>query len=168
MQHFSKYFTGFLLLWGNQLNKMKENKGFGIYLDRTLKKIASAYQKIFRDNDIELTIEQWVILQRIHDLKEKASQAEIAKVSYRNRATTSRVIGGLEKKGLIVKERFNGDLKRYKLVITSKGASVYEKILPLVKELRAIGYRNIDSDKFTVFLEVLEQIWENYDEVKPS
>ena len=149
---------------------MKENKEFGIYLDRTLKKLTSTYQEVFRDNDVNLTIEQWVVLQRIYELGEDASQAEIAKSSYRNRATTSRVIGGLIKKGLIKKERFDGDLKRFKLVTTKEGDMMYEKILPLVQELRAVGYKGIDAEKFEVFLEVLEQIWENYDkaEVKPE
>ena len=76
---------------------MKENQRFGIYIERTFKKIISTYQQVFRDNNIDLTIEQWVILQRIDTLGQNASQAEIANTSYRNRATTSRVIEGFAK-----------------------------------------------------------------------
>lgn len=142
---------------------MTSDRGFGIYLDRTLKKILLAYQRAFQENNIDLTIEQWVILQRVHELGENASQVEIAKASYRNRATTSRVIRGLSKKGLIEKARFKGDQKRFKLVITEEGKSLLRKVLPIAQELRKVGYEHIAPEKFTIFLEILDQIWHNYD-----
>lgn len=145
---------------------MKENQRFGIYIERTFKKIISTYQQVFRDNNIDLTIEQWVILQRIDTLGQNASQAEIANTSYRNRATTSRVIEGLRKKHLIKKERFDGDLKRYKLVLTSKGHEAYKEALPLVETLRTIGHQKISQEKFDILIEVLDQIWENYDQAE--
>ncbi len=145
---------------------MKENQRFGIYIERTFKKIIWTYQQVFRDNDINLTIEQWVILQRIDTLGQSASQAEIANTSYRNRATTSRVIEGLRKKHLIKKKRFVGDLKRYKLVLTPKGYEAYQEALPLVEKLRTIGNQNINQDKFDMLIEVLDQIWENYDQAE--
>lgn len=139
-------------------------RGFGFYLDRTLKTLSSVYIKHFKANSIDLTIEQWVILQRIYELGSEASQVEISKISYRNRATTSRVIGGLISKGLVKKDRFKGDLKRYRLVITSKGNKVVQKVLPITRDLREVGYNNINKKDFDTFLKVLDQLWSNYDE----
>lgn len=145
---------------------MAKSIGFGFYLDRTLKKIVTVFLQHFKNNGIDLTIEQWVILHRIHELGEEASQVEISKLSYRNRATTSRVISGLTKKGLIQKKRFKGDQKRYKLIVTQKGEEIVKKALPIVEDLRAVGYQNINDDDFEAFMKVLDQLWENYESIE--
>lgn len=142
---------------------MDTTQGFGRFLDRTLKKITQTYLHSFKKNGINLTMEQWVVLQQIYLVGENASQSNITKNAYRNRATTSRVIGGLSKKGLLTKERFEGNFKQYKLVLTEKGKEIIEKALPLSKELRLVGYQNVSEADFGVFLRVLEQLWENYD-----
>lgn len=141
---------------------MDSSKGFGHYLDRTVKRIQLAYQKAFKDRNIDLTIEQWVILQQIYELGDTASQRELTNLNFRTRATTSRMITNLVKKGYITKALFERDLKRYKLELTPRGRGLIETLLPFIKELRAIGYRNIDDNDFQVFLNVLNQIWENY------
>ena len=147
---------------------MAKDIGFGFYLDRTLKKIVTVFLQHFKENDIDLTIEQWVILHRIHDLGDDASQVEISKLSYRNRATTSRVISGLAKKSLIQKKRFKGDQKRFKLIVTKKGLQIVKKALPIVEELRAVGYQNINDADFEAFMKVLDQLWENYESIEKA
>ena len=77
---------------------MKQPSGYGFLIDKTLKKLQSIYLYAFKDNGVDLTIEQWAILHRIYELGDEASQTEITKTNYRNRATTSRVISGLVKK----------------------------------------------------------------------
>lgn len=145
------------------LCNMKKPSGYGFYIDKTLKKLQSIYLQSFRENDIDLTIEQWAILHRIYELGDKASQTEITKTNYRNRATTSRVIAGLVNKKLIVKERFAGDSKRYKLTVTQEGKRIVATVEPIMYKLRKIGLKNIDKEDYDVFLSVLENIWENYD-----
>ncbi len=39
---------------------MDKTKGFGHYIDRTVKTIQMAYQKAFNTQEVDLTIEQWV------------------------------------------------------------------------------------------------------------
>jgi len=38
--------------------------------------------------------------------------------------------------------------------------------LPLVKKLSTIGNQNIEKKKFDILIEVLEQIWDNYNEAE--
>lgn len=147
---------------------MDSSKGFGQYLDRTVKRIQLAYQKAFKEKSIELTIEQWVFLQQIYELGNTASQRELTNLNFRTRATTSKMITNLVEKGYITKSLFEGDFKRYKLELTPHGRSLIEELLPFVKELRAIGYKDIDEADFQIFLTVLNQIWHNYAEVNLS
>lgn len=143
---------------------MDRTEGFGVYIDRTLKKVQSTFLQAFAENDIDLTIEQWVILQRV-DLEGKdASQADIAKSNFRNRATTSRVISGLCKKGYLKKSRFRDDQKRYKLIVTENGAALMQKVLPLIQDLRKVSTQGISEEEFETFYKVLDQLWENFDQ----
>lgn len=143
---------------------MDRTEGFGVYLDRTLKKVQSTFLRSFAENDIDLTIEQWVILRRVHLLGSDASQAEISNANFRNRATTSRVISGLCKKGFLKKSRFRDDQKRYKLEMTSAGQELMNRVMPIIREIRNMSIEHIDDTEFDIFLKVLDQIWENYDQ----
>ena len=118
----------------------------------------------FKRHGIDITIEQWVILQRIHLLGESASQAELSKLGDRNRATTSRGIDGLVTKGVIEKSKFDGDQRRFKLVITEKGQQLLNTALPISHTLRDVGYEKISNRDFNTFIKVLNQLWVNYEE----
>jgi DNA-binding MarR family transcriptional regulator len=142
---------------------MDRTEGFGVYLDRTLKKVQSTFLSAFTENNIDLTIEQWVILRRVHLLGTDASQAEISNTNFRNRATTSRVISGLCKKGFLKKLRFRDDQKRFKLSMTPEGQQLMQRVMPLIRDIRTMSIENISEDEFDIFLKVLDQIWENYD-----
>ena len=134
-----------------------------MYLDRTLKKVQATFLTAFTENNIDLTIEQWVILRRVHLLGDDASQAEISNTNFRNRATTSRVISGLCKKGFLNKSRFRADQKRFKLVMTKDGEQLMQRAMPLITEIRSMSTENISEEEFDIFLKILDQIWENYD-----
>ncbi|KPM31323.1 Regulatory protein MarR [Croceitalea dokdonensis DOKDO 023] len=144
------------------LHQIDQISGIGLHLDLVLRKVQDAYLRKFGELGIDMTIEQWVILHRISVLGEEASQTEIVKSNFRNRATTSRVIGGLERKGWISKSRFKGDLKRFKLELTPEGESLIARIQPHAQQLRKQAVRGLDVLEFETFLKVLEQIGENY------
>ena len=145
------------------LNQIDEISGIGLHLDLVLRKVQDAYLRKFQDLKIDMTIEQWVILHRISELGEEASQSEIVKSNFRNRATTSRVIGGLERKGWIAKTRFEGDQKRYKLELTKSGREIISVIEPHANQLRRQAIRGMNSSEFDTFLKILDQIGENYE-----
>lgn len=144
------------------LHQIDEIQGIGLHLDLVLRKVQEAYLRKFAELEVEMTIEQWVILHQVYELGENASQKEIVQTNFRNRATISRVIGGLERKGWLKKARFEGDQKRFKLELTPKGKSIIELVLPHAKHLRKQAINNLNSSEFETFLGVLDQIGENY------
>ncbi len=144
------------------LHQIDEISGIGLHLDLVLRKVQDAYLRKFQELQLELTIEQWVILYRIYQLGDDASQSDIVKSNFRNRATTSRVIGGLERKGWITKLRFEGDMKRYKLELTKKGRAIIDIVEPYANNLRNQAINGLNVLEFETFLKVLDKIGENY------
>jgi DNA-binding MarR family transcriptional regulator len=145
------------------LHQIDEISGIGLHLDLVLRKVQDAYLRKFQDLELDLTIEQWVILYRIYQLGDDASQSDIVKSNFRNRATTSRVIGKLESKKWITKTRFEGDMKRFKLELTRKGESIIADIEPHANQLRKQAIKGLDVLEFEAFLKVLDQIGDNYE-----
>ncbi len=145
------------------LNRIDEISGIGLHLDLVLRKVQDAYLRKFKELHIDLTIEQWVILYRIYQLGDEVSQSDIVKSNFRNRATTSRLIGGLGRKGWITKTRFDGDMKRFKLELTSKGQEIIDQIEPHAHVLRKQAINGLDTQEFETFLKVLDRIGENYE-----
>lgn len=146
------------------LNKIDEIHGIGLHLDLVLRKIQDAYLRAFDSLDVQMTIEQWVIMHQVYNMGEEASQSEITQLNFRNRATISRVIGGLERKGWIKKTRFEGDLKRFKLELTTVGTEIVEKVLPEALRLRRLAVKDMEPTAFANFLSVLDTLGVNYEE----
>ena len=144
------------------LNQIDKISGIGLHLDLVLRKIQDAYLRTFEELGMDMTIEQWVVLYRIYELGDEASQREIVRTNFRNRATTSRIIGRLEGKNWITKTRFEGDQKRFKLELTENGKAVIDLVLPYAVDLRKLAINNLDVSEFDTFLKVLDQIGENY------
>jgi len=141
---------------------MDKTEGYGYQIDITLKKVQEAYLFAFKENDIDLTIEQWAIVYYIHDLADEAFQSKIAQLNFRNRATTSRVIRGLIDKGYVERFKLEGNKKEYRLSLSQSGKLLLERVLPVVVGLRKKGMDQIPKKDFAVFLSVLEQIAANY------
>lgn len=150
------------------LSRIDEIQGMGFHLDLVLRKVQKAYLRAFEDLGVDVTIEQWVILYQIYQLGEEASQRDIVKGNFRNRATTSRVIGGLERKGWITKTRFEGDQKRFKLALTPEGQAILDRTLPTAMQLRKLAVKDIEPEEFAVFLKVLDQIGDTYEGGNPQ
>jgi len=145
------------------LDRIDEIKGMGLHLDMVLRKIQRAYLRAFEALGLEVTIEQWVLLHQIYELGEGAAQNDIVKGNFRNRATISRVIGGLERRGWIQKKRFDGDQKRFRLQLTPQGREIIQRSLPTALALRKLAIKNVDPQEFESFLKVLDQIGEHYE-----
>lgn len=144
------------------LHQIDKISGIGLHLDLVLRKVQDAYLKRFEFLGIAMTIEQWVILHQIYELGDTASQRAIVQSNFRNRATISRVIGGLQRKGWISKTRFDGDQKRFKLELTPEGETVVNMVLPHAIALRKLAIKNLQPSEFETFLAVLDQIGDNY------
>lgn len=138
--------------------------GIGFHLDMVLRTIQLAYTQRFREVGVEISVEQWVFLQRIHNKGGEAPQRELVRLNFRNKATTSRLIQGLVKKELLTQQRFEGDRKRFNLVLTEKGLELVQKLEPIARELRSQAIAGIDESQWEIFLQILDKVRDNYSE----
>ena len=133
----------------------------GTALDHTTRVVKQAYLRTFRDLGVDISTEQWVVL----DLLARSgdySQAALAEGSYKDAPTVSRIIDKLAKKGWVERKRFPNDRRRHLVALTGAGAQVHEVLLPAVEQLREQTWAGLEEEDFGRLMELLGRIRENF------
>ena len=84
----------------------KDSKHFGTYIDRNFRIIRLTFLKAFKKAGVDLTTEQWVLMDSLYK-QNGLAQSELAKGSFKDAPTVSRIIDLLCKKGFTERQRFD-------------------------------------------------------------
>lgn len=109
---------------------------------------------------IQLTHPQFVILATLGWLTRNAdpiSQAALGKMANLDPNTVSQILKTLEKKGLIFKKP-SSDARAKNPLLTSKGASLLKKALPLVEKKDAEFFQKLSSKEMTSLLYLFQKL----------
>jgi len=136
---------------------------YGFRIERTAKKIKQTLQKRFNENNIDLTVDQWVILDHLYQ-SNGLSQNELADYTFKDAPTVTRIIDLLCKKELTHREVDEDDRRKFRVFLSSKGKRQVEQALPIVRFLRVQGRQGISEPDYAVLLKVLDKVFENFDE----
>lgn len=137
-------------------------KNFGQYIDRTLKVIKQSYIKAFKEAGVDITTEQWVIMDSLY-AENGVSQNDLASGSFKNAPTVSRIIDLLVKKGFVERKRFENDRRRYRIFLTQKGKTAYETARPKVLELRKKGWEGLSDEDYEDLTRILDRVFQNFE-----
>lgn len=136
---------------------------FGPILERTLKVIRQNVLQIFRDLNIDITTEQWVILDSLHQ-QDGQSQTDLAKSNFKDAPTLSRIIDLMCKKGMTERQRSKEDRRSFNIFLTQKGKEIHQKAYPQILDLRNKGWNNLTNKDFMTFQRLMDQIYQNFEE----
>lgn len=102
-----------------------------------------------------------VYLTTLYRFEEGITAARLGELCCKNKADVSRMVGILEKRGLVYKEAVGGNLYRAKLLLTEEGKRAAEQVqarVALAVELAGSGLSDEDRE---IFYRCLEQITAN-------
>ncbi len=136
---------------------------FGPILERTLKIIRQNVLQIFRDLELDITTEQWVILDSLHQ-QDGQSQTDLANSNFKDAPTLSRIIDLMCKKDLTQRQRSEEDRRSFNIFLTKKGRKIYQKAYPQIIALRQTGWKNLSDEDFITFQRLMDQIYQNFKE----
>ncbi len=135
----------------------------GTVLDRTTRLLKQHYLRAFKEEGIDISTEQWVLLDRLFT-EGDASQTDLANGTFKDAPTVSRIIDKLARKRLVERRRFPNDRRRYLVAITDSGRQVHSRIMPYVKDLRRQTWNGLTEEDFASFQEILGHIRSNFEE----
>ena len=139
-----------------------DDKPVGYFLVRTARVVKLAFHQAFKELDINITPEQWVILERLH-IENDQSQKELASESFKNAPTISRIIDVLCKKGWTKRISDEKDRRRIHVHLTETGHEIVEKIADRAEAIRQQGWNNLSKEDYKTFVRIMNQVFENYD-----
>jgi len=142
--------------------RFTDNKNYGFFIERTIKKIRQHFQREMNEANTGITVDQWVILDLVNR-KEALSQNEIAELSYKDAPTVTRIIDLLCKKGLLFRTPDASDRRRLKIRLTPTGEQKVEAVYPVVADLRKRGWKGLTDEDFAHLLRILDTIFHNFD-----
>lgn len=130
-------------------------------MDRTLKLIRQNYLQAFRDQQADITTEQWVLLNRLAE-GDGISQTDLANDSFKNAPTVSRIITLLAKKKLIRKKQSSDDRRQFLIFLSEEGRELHDRVLPAVLALRNQGWQQLSEKDYEDFVRIMDKIGENF------
>ena len=138
----------------------------GPMLTRTSRAVGNMLQKMFLEAGYDLSADEWAILANLALLCDGQFQQQLADRTFKDKAAMTRLIDGLEKKGLVKRFQDEKDRRQKKIFLTSKSSKLVKKLLPVAKQAHARGQNDIDSADLEIFKSVLRQIFKNASELE--
>jgi len=129
-------------------------------LDATLKRIRNYWQKTFDLHKVDITVDQWLLIENLYKHK-KITHNELAKLTSKDITTVSRIIELLVKKELVLREGSPQDRRKVFLQLTVKGTEKYKEARPLVLEMRKTGWNHLSEEDFQELTRILDVIYNN-------
>ncbi len=133
------------------------------YFNRFLNLIRATYMNLAKDwedvaSEVGLTHAQQHALWILH-IEDGLTLDELGHVAMWNKSTTCALIGRLEKKGYIKKEKSDSNPRIKKIYITATGKDILDRSVNSNKAFNFMGlFNDCDKKEFDKFLEVLGKI----------
>lgn len=137
-----------------------DNHEYFFKIDTTIKKIRNSLQRSFQRAGLNLTFDQWVLLDNIYR-DQGISQNGLAEVTFKDPPTVTRIVDLLEKKDLVKRISVASDRRKFNLFLTENGEELHERALPIVVNMKACGWENLSEDDYRNFVRMIDVIFEN-------
>lgn len=144
-----------------------DNRAYFFKIDTTIKKIRQNLQKKLDASNIDLTVDQWVLLDHLKRHEDEGiSQNELAEMTVKDAPTVTRIIDLLVKKGLAERKMAENDRRRFNISLTDAGRTKFEATYPIVVEVRRQGWGNLSDEDYKTFVRILDSIYVNISSLK--
>ena len=130
------------------------------WMDKAIKTYRQFAHSNIRQNEIDITIDQWLVLKTVVDHPDM-KQTEIASMVFKDHASVTRIIELLVKRGYLTRSFNNSDRRRFKLELTQSGKKTYDALVPIVAFNRSTALDGISPSDIEIFRKVLFQITNN-------
>jgi DNA-binding MarR family transcriptional regulator len=137
------------------------------WVGRTSKKINLFMAERFRENNLDLTKIQWLLLKKLCE-KDGQLQKELAFLTDRDKASLARLVATMERKGFIIRVPVENDKRARQIFLTDKGRTIFQKSMPVIKEIFGELQMGIDDTELQLLIGTLKKIQQNINQIQCS
>ncbi|CAN5884221.1 MarR family transcriptional regulator [soil metagenome] len=113
-----------------------------------------------RQHGEELTPEQWIVLVRLWE-EDGRTQTDLGASTFRDRPTMSRILDGMEKRGVLERRADPDDARVWRVHLTAQGKALRKKLVPSARHLVERAQRGIPERDLVTTRETLVQMFAN-------
>ena len=141
-------------------NQFKRGELYSVINGMATTAVARRLQKNFRNAGLEITIEQWSVL--YHLWKEDGlSQLELGNRTFRDKASTTRLIDNLEKQELVTRIASKDDRRINLVYLTDTAKPLQQITYELANKTMNESLQNISKEEIEVVKNVLQRVYDN-------
>ena len=129
-------------------------------VQRTARLLRVLFLRLMRDEAADLTPEMWTVLTRLV-ARDGQYQSELAEATYRDRPNISRILSGMEQRGLVVRRADPEDRRKTRIHITSRGRGLVASAAPMAARTRDRLYEGLERHELETLRKALRQIETN-------
>jgi DNA-binding MarR family transcriptional regulator len=136
---------------------------YSFLLDRTARRVKQYAQQKFKELNLNVTVDQWLLLKHLYENK-SMKQNELAELLFKDNPTLTRIIDLLCDKGLTVRKQHPDDRRSFHVELTKQGKKKVEEMKPRIKDIRLKAWEGLSEKDFGHFKKVLDTIYRNLEE----
>lgn len=140
--------------------KYRKDKGLAFLINATDKIMMNNFVRKLKNNGINITFEQFTILTMLWD-NENLCQYNLAQLTNRDQASTSRLINTLIKNELIIRQCCPSDKRINRIKLTEKGELLKEPVESIARECFEEAVNGISKEEIEQGMKFLTKIAEN-------
>jgi DNA-binding MarR family transcriptional regulator len=137
-----------------------DKRAYFFKIDTTIKKVRNYMQKQLTLAGIDLTVDQWVILDHIYP-SPGISQNDLAQITAKDAPTTTRILEILINKGWVERRAARIDRRKSMLFLTEEGEKLHQKTFPVVAAVRTKAWEGLSDDDFDQLVRMMDAIYGN-------
>ncbi len=144
------------------INQFKRGELYFVITGVTSLALSRRLQKYFRQQGIEITVEQWSVL--VHLWKnDGVSQQELCNKTFKDKPSITRLIDNLVKQGMVTRLNSTVDKRKNCIFITDSARALRDKTMELANNTLLEGLENISPEDIETVRKVLTKMYENLD-----
>jgi DNA-binding MarR family transcriptional regulator len=136
------------------------NHPLGFIVNRTAYVLRLRMREKLRREGYALTPEECAILHHLWQ-QDGQTQKQLASSTIRERTTTTRILDGLVRKGLVERRGHPDDRRKVCAWLTRKGGQLRERLLPIALQMARHGTAGLSPKDIEVTMRTLSQIQNN-------
>ena len=129
-------------------------------LDKAIKSYRQMAQRNINKENLDITIDQWLLLTTIGNNPE-ATQQQIAESVFKDIASITRIIEILVKKEILTRDFHPEDRRRFVLEVTAKGKNILTDLNPVIYANRSKALEGISDSEIATLKLLLNKIADN-------
>ena len=141
-------------------NQFKRGELYSFITGKASTAIARRLQKNFKQNNVDITIEQWSVLYHLWK-QDGLSQQQLCDFTFRDKPSITRLVDNLEKLKLVKRVASKDDRRINMIYLTPAAQQLQEQTMDLANQTLNEALAGVTNGQIEIAKEVLQVVYDN-------